>query len=244
MKEQVILILFTILIFISCNRNNEKATAYYENGQAKWVIKYNSNSDTTDKSIIGYYEDGTKKCIKNLLNGLENGEQIVYFPNGQIEYVCNKINGVQFGISKTLFENGKLYAQGNFENGLRQGNWVLRNKDGTKFLRNYINDTLYSSTKEIRPDSSVVFGQYDKGIEVGRWTTKTSDSIITMISTYENGVRHGSVKTFYQTGEIYVNGYFNKGMKHGEWEIHNKLGGIDTIEVYRNDSLIEYKLIK
>lgn len=241
MKQQFFIIL-TILILISCDRESERVTSYYENGQSEWVVKYNSISDTTDKTIIGYYDDGTKKCIRNLKKGLENGEQIVFFSNGQIETVCNKKNGIQSGLSSTYFENGKLNAKGNYEDGLLKGRWELWNIEGDKFIRIYKKGILHGPTKEIRTDGSVVYGQYEDGKEIGEWVTKSSDSIVTMITKYESGTLQGTAKEFYSTGEVYVNGYFVNGKKDGDWEIYNKTGSIDTIEVYRNDTLIEYKI--
>ncbi len=215
--------------------------SYYENGQPEWIAEFHSSSDTTTKVITGYYSDGTMKCVRNLKNGIEHGEQIVYFPNGKVETLCVKDNGIQSGISKAFFKNGKLFAQGNYASGLRDGSWEIWKTNGDKFIRNYVRDTLHGQTKEIRTNGSIVFGQYDKGNEIGEWITKSADSLITMITTYENGVLQGSVKEFYPTGELYVNGYFLNGKKHGEWLVYNKSGVIDTIEVYLNDKFIEYK---
>ncbi len=242
MKQQLTIILLAILILVSCDSKPERITSYYESGQPEWMVKYNSTSDTTDKTIIGFYEDGTKKCVRNLKDGLEHGEQIVFFPDGQIETRCKKEHGVQSGLSEIYFENGELYAKGNFENGHRQGKWELRNREGTKFIRNYQNDTLHGSTKEIRPDGSIVYGQYVKGQEVNQWVTKSADSTPIMLTTYEGGILDGPVKEFYSTGEIYVNGYYDNGKRSGDWEIYSKSGNIDSIEVYRNDTLIEYKI--
>jgi len=242
MKRSELTILLAILIFVSCDRKSEKVVSYYNNGQPEWIVIYNSTSDTTDQTIIGYFENGAKKCVRNIKDGTENGEQIVFFPNGQIETICIKENGIQSGLSKIYFENGQLYAQGNFENGLRQGQWELWSKDGTKFIRNYINDTLNGPTREIRTDGSTVYGQYRKGFEIDEWITKSKDSTLIMLTTYDNGVLNGKVKQYYQTGEIYIEGIFENGLKQGNWKIYSKTGKVDTIEVYRNDTLIGYKI--
>lgn len=230
------------MIFISCNRKTDRVISYFENGKPEWVVKYNSTSDTTDQTIIGYFDDGTKKCVRNLKDGIENGEQIVFFPNGQIETVCIKKNGIQSGLSTIYFENGQINAQGNFGDGLRQGEWHLWSKGGTKFIRNYINDTLHGPTREIRVDGSTVHGQYEKGREIGKWITKSTDNVVIMLTTYENGLLNGAVKEYYKTGEIYVDGYYKSGLKQGNWKIYNKAGKVDTTEVYRNDTLVEYKI--
>jgi len=226
---------------VSCDRKTERVMSYYENGQPEWIVKYNSISDTTDQTIIGYFDDGIIKCVRNLRGGIETGEQIVFFPNGQIEKVCVKDNGIPSGLSKSYFENGQLYAQGNFGSGLRQGQWELWGKDGTKFIRNYSNDTLHGPTAEIRTDGSIVYGQYEKGREIGKWVTKLADSTVVMFTTYDDGILNGTVKEYYTTGELYVDGYYESGLKQGNWNIYSKAGKVDTIEVYRNDTLVEYK---
>lgn len=238
--KHLFIILSILLTLISCKQETQNELTYYDNGQVEQEIQYNSSTDTSHKTITQYFEDGNTKCIRNLKGGFENGEQIIYSPTGQVKTYCIKVNGVQSGLSKIYFENGKPYAMGQYENGYREGKWELWDTKGTQYIRHYMKDTLHGLTREIKTDNSIVKGQYHKGKEYGEWLSLSKDSLVTMISTYKNGVRHGSVKTFYSTGELYVNGHFDQGKKQGDWEIFNKSGTIDTVEVYENDHLTKF----
>lgn len=204
-----------LLIVIACNRNNERIVSYYENGNAKQVIRYNSSRDTLDQTITEY------------------------FPKGNIKSKCKVVNGILEGHYESYFESGNIYMLGNYKNNFRNGEWEIWNSKGDKFIRNFRNDTLHGSTREVRHDGSVVFGEYFDGKELGQWITKNKDSIVTMITTYDNGQLNGPVSEFYQTGNIYVEGLFLNGQKTGEWKIYGPKGSIDTVEVYENDRLIQ-----
>jgi antitoxin component YwqK of YwqJK toxin-antitoxin module len=60
-----------------------------------------------------------------------------------------------------------------------------------------------------------------------------------METNYIKGELTGIVKEFYKTGELYIEGYYKDGKNTGEWKIYNIDGEVDTIEIYRNDTLIE-----
>jgi antitoxin component YwqK of YwqJK toxin-antitoxin module len=235
--------IFTIsalFLFYSCSNNKtERIASYYSNGNIEWLIKYNSKKDTTNQTVIGFYPDGKIKCSSEKLNGVENGVQSTYFPGGILEKKWNIKNGYLTGEYFEYLPSGELLSKGQYVKGLRTGIWEFYNSKGEKFIRNYDKGILQGKSEEHRKNGSIVYGQYLDGNEIGSWITKSKDGTVVMETNYINGELTGIVKEFYKTGELYIEGYYKDGKNTGEWKIYNIDGEVDTIEIYRNDTLIE-----
>ncbi len=235
-----IITILSLILFYSCGNNkNERIVSYYDNGNIEWLVKYNSVKDTTNKTVIGYYSDGNIKCSSDKTNELIRGEQSTYFQTGKLEKRWSISNGLLTGEYIEYLPSEKLSIKGEYKIGQKTGVWEYYNSVGEKFVRKYIRDTLQGNSQEHKKDGSIVYGKYLNGHEVGTWITKSKDSIIIMETNYINGALSGQVKEYYKSGELYVDGFFDNGKKNGEWSVYSIQGKLDTIEIYRNDSLIE-----
>ncbi|WP_155282353.1 toxin-antitoxin system YwqK family antitoxin [Leptotrichia trevisanii] len=92
----------------------EKDTEYYENGKIKSTLKA---KDGLNAEMIGYYENGNKSYVMNVIqdysvkgkiNYLKNGESIAYEKNGNLWGILNFKNNSAYGLPQKLFKNGKL----------------------------------------------------------------------------------------------------------------------------------------
>lgn len=235
-------IIIIIILITSCSNKDTRVTKRYDDGSTEWLIEYSSKSDTSDKVIKGLYADGSVKCTKAIKNEKLHGQSVIYSPSGTIESIETYKNGILEGLVKKYNVKGELIAVGNCSDGFKQGKWEYVTSDGTRMIRRYHNDTLIGQTKEIRVNGNVVFGQYSNGKETGQWTTKSADSIVLMTSTYDGSIRNGKTKSFYLSGELYIEGYYLNDLKDSIWNIYNINGTIDTVEYYRNDTLVKVEI--
>tara|TARA_Y100000589_G_scaffold258238_1_gene247530 strand:+ start:634 stop:990 length:357 start_codon:yes stop_codon:yes gene_type:complete len=71
----------------------------------------------------------------NLKDGLKNGEWISRFPNGEIQSVCHFKQGVPDGPIIVYNENGQELYRGNFEKGIKIGEWVFTNPETNEIIK-------------------------------------------------------------------------------------------------------------
>ena len=128
----------------SIDKNLYQVYEYDKNGKLKFV----TNSKTNDINLqyqgtfISYYPSGKKKQMVRFEKGQVVGRAVEFYPNGKLYAVTNYTNKDIFltecrdSTGNVLAENGKgkwiqygnddftkIQAEGNVENGLREGQW-------------------------------------------------------------------------------------------------------------------------
>lgn len=188
---------------------------YFDNGQLLSVIDYSGEN----KSIISCWE--------------ENGEQIVtdgngYFKGynentGLLELEGDVLNGKPTGKWKSYFTNQQLRNITEFKGDIE---YILFSYDtvGTAMVTNGKGYQLDWFT------DGVVAAEGDilNGLKDGAWITNYQSGVQESRITYKDGVEHGQVQYFFESGNSMITGEFNKGERHGTWIYYFDTGGKDS----------------
>jgi antitoxin component YwqK of YwqJK toxin-antitoxin module len=151
-------------IYQNDNREDEWKY-YYENGQLESQGKFLKNKKEND--WVYYYENGQIKAAgKNLNNKkdgewnywyesgklksqeyFKNGEVYLdknYFENGNNDYSGKYLNDKKQGVWTYWNSEGRIVMKGNFNKGMRDGEWIRYFRNGNMKLY-YINGELVNS---------------------------------------------------------------------------------------------------
>lgn len=123
-----------------------------------------------DINGIDYYL--TKKCaFYNNLN-LENytGKYESWHDNGCIHLDGEYINGLKEGNWTELHPNGLVNEKGFYLNGKKQGKWIKNDNLGNRlYVGSFVNDLTHDFWIYYRLGIPYAFGKYDHGIKQGMW---------------------------------------------------------------------------
>ena len=160
--------------------------SYHTNGQPAIIATYfreipdglRREFDTAGHVIRGYIFD----------NGILLGEGIT------------DLNGLRQGHWKEFYKTGEVQAEGNYQDGKREGNWLF-------FLPN----------KTIE-----VSGSYNKkGNKIGEWKWFYPNGQLMMVAHYTKGILDGEFVEYDETGEIVSKGDYVDGAEEGHWYYRN-----------------------
>ena len=107
-------IFLLLILFINCSN--------HDNNKDEFSLNTKEDSSNLEKN-------------KKTKNGLKNGEWISRFPNGKIQSVCHFNEGVPDGPIIVYNENGNELYRGNFENGVKIGEWVFINPETNEIIK-------------------------------------------------------------------------------------------------------------
>ncbi len=87
------------------------------------------NKLTNKNSLISYSLD--------LYDTQLEGKRTYYFDNGTVNYVINYKNNVKEGPYVEYYDGTKVYIQGEFHQNKKDGAFIIKNKDGSIFGKEY-----------------------------------------------------------------------------------------------------------
>lgn len=105
------------IILVACG--NETQTEYYESGSIKTVREMRDG--VFDGEYKEYYENGVLKGEGLYKNGKPEGKIVQYSKSGKVELETSYQNGVLHGISRGYYESGNLHYESEFVNSKREG---------------------------------------------------------------------------------------------------------------------------
>jgi uncharacterized protein len=168
-----------------------KAEGEYKNGYRFKVWKF-------------YYEDG--KLQESGSYGQKEkleGKWKWFYENGQILLVEDYKNGKEDGISIEYNDTGKVVAQGEYVNGLEEGEWFYE-----------IGDHLEE-------------GRYEYGLKQGVWKhTYVTTREVRFEGEFYDDLPQGKHVWYYDTGIKRLEGEYISGIKDGLWRRFDKEGSI------------------
>lgn len=155
-----------------------------------------------------YYEDGSIKKTGTYLDGLAEGTHKEYSPEGKITnakiYREGNIAGEgmideagsQQGRWTEYHTGGQIKAKGDFDNGIRIGEWIFYHPNGKVEQK----------------------GRYDKkGKPQGLWQWFYENGKLLREENYLNGKREGALIEWNDSGRVITKGEYIDGLKEGKW---------------------------
>jgi len=161
----------------------------------------------------GPYKDNVPFGMHRTFDETGKAKTADFYDSGRI-VASGRINEAdeQEGDWKEYYLNGDLKAEGNYENGIKVGDWNYFFNDGKKFE----------------------FGKYDKkGRQTGKWLWYFEDGKIRRESNFLQGLEDGDFIEYNDSGTVITNGQYVDGLKQGTWVY--QLGNYKSIGKYSDD---------
>jgi antitoxin component YwqK of YwqJK toxin-antitoxin module len=207
------------------NRTKEGVwTWWYENENKKDQCKYVNGIETD--TIFHWYKNGKIKQLDILLQGKSNSENPCT--------VCCNIATTKY------YDNGKTKEKYTVVDDKFQGTFVSYKENGSWYLKNYKNNSLWGATTEHLIDSNetiIVVGQYEDGKEIGNWKWFDKDSSLTQTVTYIDGITNGEYIKFFKNGQKKLKGELLDGVYQDSVFYFNEMGKLEKLEYYKKGKL-------
>lgn len=207
-----------LFVLAACNKTSTRKT-YWENGQLKSLLSYQSDS-ILNGPAVWYYENGRKQQ--------------------EVNYLANKLEGK----SLRWYESGKLQSEIWYSNSLKDSISVLYDKDGYKSaVEYYRNDTIEGPYSRYYPHGeTMISGFYRKGMMDGSWLFYNVEGQIIGKADYQLGT--GIQKAWYSNGNLsrvirYVN-----NLREGAEEYFTPEGQLKKTLYYSAGVLVKEEITK
>ena len=140
--------------------------------------------------------DGSRQWRCLLPTGARQGPAITLDANGRKRQLDHFSADKLEGDHRAWSEEGALIEEGQYRNGLRQGNW-----------------TFHDPKTHLETDSV-----YDAGKRIGRSITYFPNGQIQELASYKDDVLSGEYTSYFQNGQIEWTGTYLGGRKVGPWK--------------------------
>ena len=197
---------FLAMLTSSCEKKVKYYRSHYENGQLEYEVPLDKRGDPHGRGV-GYYRSGAVQVEEYYRSGRKDSTYILYG------------------------ENGEVREKGQYEDGLRSGEWLFY-APGTGKLRM---KGSYGITKA---------GQIRKAHKAGTWTTYDPETgTIVRQGTYKYDLKDGEWESWYRNGQMASRGAYKvlamegdsllkRSIKIGTWSYWDSEGNPSRIESY------------
>ncbi|EQA73676.1 toxin-antitoxin system YwqK family antitoxin [Leptospira noguchii] len=155
----------------------------------------------------------------------ESGRRRVYYDNGKIYQDCS-INelGLENGLCKIYSKHeDRILAKGNYENGVRIGEWIWNFDNGNLYIRQNFG-------KSSRKPEVMMNG--DEGNEEGLFERFYENGQLELKGNYTEGYRDNLWQKYFLDGELEYTGYYKNGKKVKTWFYYYPTHKTEAIEVF------------
>ena len=192
--------------------------------------KINKGKYINEKYI---WEDG-KYYLGEFKNHLPNGKGIKYYSNGNINYEGDFINGIFEGEGKYIYDDSDYFI-GQYKNSLRNGKGILYYKNGN-IMNNceYANGKAEGYGKYIYENGKYYIGQWKTGLCHGKGILYYPNGNIMYEGDFINNKRGGNGKYIWEDGSYYI-GQWKTGYCHGKGRLYYHNGNIKYQGDYVNE---------
>lgn len=148
----------------------------------------------------------------------------------------------QFGPDTTVYENGETSIT-NFWNWTSEGEDKLIRPNGTLETLRFFKNGELQNTKGYYEDGTIEYDVLSYNM-TGSSIWWYPNGAIKEVVHYKHGRRSGEHITYYSNGKVkstgqYSGGFYDTGVKDGEWTNYDSLGHTKGKEFYRQDSLLK-----
>lgn len=192
---------------------------------------------------IELHLNGTFRSKGIYQNGSRIGNWIYYYSNGNTEQKGNyDKKGRPQGVWEWFYESGKPYRTENFKNGMRHGDVMDYNEDGSILSKTHFTDNIRQGSYYFKNLEYYETGKYSNDLEDSIWVsfyTKTQSKRFE--GRYINGEPEGMHRYFYDNGKPSIIATYKNGLKDGTWLFYNKDGDLYLTIQYKNDDEISWQ---
>jgi len=218
------------------------ANFYHDNHKIKKAIPYTNNE--INGEVLEYNKN--EECISktSYKNGKKHGQSIGYWSKNNIYYLEDydldllinaqyfeksrvKISTIKNGDGqKAIFKDGKLFQLIEFKSGIAEGKIQTFSTNG-----HLVNEYYQKNSQKDGRET-----QYYNQNEISNPTKK---NFIKLEINWDNGIIHGTAKTWYKNSQLESQKEYSHNKKNGSHFAWYENGSVMFIEEYENDALIK-----
>jgi antitoxin component YwqK of YwqJK toxin-antitoxin module len=194
-------------------------TSYYFSG-CPMAIRNMSDGVENGESTYFYDSLGTEAWRQNYSFGVKHGQQIYYDKDHKPKKIEHYYDGALNGNKKVFFPGSyNVKTDVNYQMDLLQGTYktYVENDTGAVMVINYV---------------------YNKGVKDGQQETFYNSGEIMTTEEFKKGVKHGPSTTFYVDGSVMKSETFTKGLQHGEFKHYKHDGKVQWEAEYKKGKLL------
>ena len=219
-------------------QGNIKKTENYGNFlfpilQSLQTVNVNYISNDKKQEYQKYFFADGSYYVGPLTNGLPNGKGKLYTPKGILHYEGDFVNGIKEGNGKEIYESGNYYI-GQFSNNKRNGKGKFYFKSGDFYEGDFVNNLREGYGKNIFKDGDYYIGYYLKDKRHGKGKQFYKNGTLLSDIDFFNDKFEGYGRYNYEDGEYYI-GQWHNCLKHGKGKIYYKNGNIKFDGNFIND---------
>jgi uncharacterized protein len=217
-----------------------------------FIVHYSFSQDTVVKD--GYqkflYPTGVMSSEGTMKNGKPDGYWKSYFENGKIKSEGNRKNFEIDSTWKFYGNEGKLILEVNYKYGKKNG-LKITYLDKETVKENFVNDVKEGFTRFYYPDGKLKMEvPFIKGLEQGLAKEYSEEGNIITIIEYkkgfvvermkinrkdQNNLKQGKWYTFYDNGNVKVEGIYKDDKKNGYFKEYTENGDLVSVSKYVMD---------
>jgi len=183
---------------------------FYDSGDTMLIEKYLD----TIPLVWAYYEPNKKATV---VNG--NGYMHTFYSNGNPKTAYFYVNGYKHGPFVEHHVSGHKEVEGQYEYGLKSGNWTHRYYTGQLFkVVSYNKDALHGLYTNYYDNEQIrVTGTYSNGFKDSTWTWFTNTGVVDMSGEFLRDLQNGDWIFNYPNGQCSYKGTFDMGKRSRVW---------------------------
>lgn len=169
-------------------------------------------------------------------DGKPYGKGKIYYNDGFIvSYEGNFVDGMRQGQGVIVWQNGDRY-EGNWENNKMNGQGTYIWSSGNKYVGQWVNDTRTGKGTEYYTDGNRFEGYFKNGKRNGAgveyYTNAVLGKAVRIECEWVDGKRSGFSREYFRSG-AYWSGHYENGKPSGEWFYTHPDGSIGSRKKYR-----------
>ncbi len=193
---------------------------YYQNTNKKYIIKFDYINEYTEDCDINVHNEVKMKHIyeydenNNFLNiKYELNNNKICLHKNNVNYILNN----NYKIFDEGFKKKDVFTKVQFKNNMLHGKYKIISRNRTLVFNKYKNNKLHGMCK--------AFSYND------------NKKIIKLMVMYNNGLKNGISKSYFDDGKIHIKSYYKNNLLHGKYIEYNTSNNLLKEEYYENNML-------
>lgn len=128
------------------------------------------------------------------------------------------------GLEKMYYEDGSLKAEGQLENGIKNGTWKFYYPSGAlSSIENYADDQLDGEIEYFdEHGNKIAHEQWNGGVQVDSSFYYYANGSMEKKGIFMDGLYEGLWRFYFESGALKRTGQYHQGLPHGEWKFFNE----------------------
>jgi len=202
-------------------------------------LQYHMTGGVLNGEYKEYYEDGSKKAIRNYKDGELDGITETWYKNGKRSVYASFNKGLMHGVYNSWYENENPMYESQHQNNIRQGTRIDYYYNGQKtMIRNYIDGLQVGEYKYWAEGGAllkdIIYDNKGKLINLKQYH---SSGFLDLEKTLIENDTYELSRYYESTGKLHYKVMMRDGKWNGEYISYWNSGKICTKTTYKNDKL-------